>query len=826
MIQGFMREQQFQPQEEVDFNEYTYYFNLGYKYTRAFNEFDKFEEYYNLLKHQDKKYFELIPNHLPVKEYYDIDGEQTDINIEDVVETILDTRRQLGRGIVRYKDIVVLSCNRQNKFSLHLIFNTDEYYKNNQDQKDFVKKLKNSLPKTFLPNIDLSVYNKNSLLRIIGSIKPPSSNLKEGTDEVFKPYKPIELFSSVNLKNSLVRIYGSTEGLKMFVPPTNPTHTPTLEDEDKDEWFKNISLFKSCAKDYEDWSRVVFSLYNIHYEDNSQFCINLIHAFSRLCPSKYDYVKVNNFISNIKPTSNERRYKYKNLLDICKEKNITRGTKWLKSLLPSVDAEPTLDFEPPEVEDFVSLTENYYWIDFIADINKLNDQKLEEPIYRNLFLQKTYKVLAKMNENWIVRLDKNNIYYQFKRRHLPLFYCKFLIMTDKGLKLKKMRGENYMDEEEVLRYLKQYTSRCFSPIQQPPSFLNTWTGFKAVEVEEDLKQIEEDIAPLLYHIKKVICNGDQKIYDYFIGCWFKTWFNNPTQKLGVIPVLIGDEGSGKSTIPLFIKEYIIGEYQSGTATSISSLTNNFNGILLDKMFIFLNEIENFFEINNKDFDAFKSLITDEMIRVNIKHQEVFMLNTYFNFMITTNNEYCIKMSKKDRRYFILNPNNKHLNDKVYFTNLYDNYFNQDVGNKFFTYCKNYQPITEGLHLRDIPTTTLKEEMIMMTETSYRRYFIEFNNAMTDALELKEPEELPFYSKLTELGHDDIIIEMVEQFLSKTTNGYKSIKSNQLYLNYTNYCEKHKEKSIISVNKLTREAKKEDGLHNIKYNENNKSFKMI
>ena len=28
MIQGFMREQQYQPQDQVDFNEYTYYFNF------------------------------------------------------------------------------------------------------------------------------------------------------------------------------------------------------------------------------------------------------------------------------------------------------------------------------------------------------------------------------------------------------------------------------------------------------------------------------------------------------------------------------------------------------------------------------------------------------------------------------------------------------------------------------------------------------------------------------------------------------------------------------------------------------------------------------
>lgn len=795
--------------------------------TYTFNDFDKFEKYYNSLETEEKKFCEFIPYNRPVKEFYDIDynlknGEK--IDTDDIILTLLKTRRMLGRDSVSLKDIVVLSCHRDTKFSLHLIFNTDFYYKSNEEQKEFVSQLKQKLPSSFLPNIDLSVYNSNSLLRILGSVKIQCN-------QSFISYRATECYSSVSLKKSFIVLQsdlGELEGLKPFEKYQNEDDEDEepQDDEEQDEWLDKISLFKSCADKYEDWVRVVFSLYNLFWKKDKNFCNNLIHTFSKLNPKKYNYREVNTFISNIEP-QNSRGYKLKNLLDLCKEKKITRGSKWIKELIKK-NGDTELVWDPPQIRDFPSIRDKYFWTDFVEDVNELNKELLKEPIFRSRFLELTYRVLGRMRENWIVRFDERNIYKEVKSAHLPIFYCEFLIWNSKECEWERHyeTGFRYLTSREVIDYLKSYTSRCFSPIPQPANMLNTWTGFKAEELKIDQETLAKDLEPLLYHIKEVICSGDQILYDYFLGCWFKTWFNDPSQKLGVIPVLIGTEGSGKSTLPIFLMDWVVGNYQCGKATAIGQLTDNYNGIMLDKMFIFLDEIENIFELKNKDFEAMKSLITDKMLCINIKFQEKFMIENYTNFMITTNNEYCLKMSKTDRRYFILNPSNKHRNEKNYFDKLYSQ-FNQETGNKFFTYCKNYEPQTQGLHLRRIPMTSLKEEMVASTESSLNRYLIDVEKILNSLINLLEDEEedLPINARLNLRDVDDSIRDIIEKIYETNQKGYKPLKSRDFHHHYIKYCEIHGERKPSLLPKFTRETKKTlEGY--MKYNESQHTFRLL
>lgn len=818
---------EYKSQHDCDLYKHRYIFKWNFDRTRGVDNWDKFNTHYKSL--DTKYYYELIPANVPVKEHYDLDldyptGTTQRFTVEEVVDKLLDTRRFMGRTSSK-KDLTILSSMRPNKFSIHVIFNTNWCYKNNSAQKEFATKLKEQgrFNGVDYPKLDLSIYNSNSLFRCLGSVK-------KGKEEYpLVVYEP-QIYSYTDLHSSLVRVYDDNKNFFEPYREIEVIHDDDDEEEvkftdtQKQDWIKNITLFKSCSEDYDDWKRVVFSLYNIFNLHDPQFCKQLIHTFSQFS-KKYNYGEVERFIENIKPT--EKQYKFKNLLELCKEKKITRGTSWLKSIMPQPKTIEVEFIEPPII-NFPTIRDKYFWTDFIKDVQNLNDQILEEPIYRTQFLQLTYKVLARMNENWIVRRNSNELYAQVKKSHLPLFYCEFKEPKEENeWKIKSIVGESYMKRENVLKYLKFYSGRCYNPKPQNPDMLNTWSGFQAQElVDVDMKQLEEDIQPLLYHIKEVICNGDQLLYDYFMGCWFKTWFNNPAMKLGVVPVIIGEQGAGKSTLPLFLLNYVVGRHQSSKETAISKLTSDYNGILLDKIFIFLDEIENVFELKNKDFEAMKSLITDENITINIKFQEKFSTTNLLNFMITTNNEYCLRLSKHDRRYFILNPSDKHKNDRKYFDNLYNNYFNQEVGDKFFTYCKLYQPITQGLYLKQIPMTQLKEEMVEMTETSYTRYLTDIKKALKSLEEVIEDEDegLPITTKLRNREVEENIIEIVELFLQKRNNGYRTIKTRELHDHYRSYCELHGERRPIPLPKFTREANKQ--LEDIlRYDKNNRNFKL-
>ena len=80
-----------------------------------------------------------------------------------------------------------------------------------------------------------------------------------------------------------------------------------------------------------------------------------------------------------------------------------------------------------------------------------------------------------------------------------------------------------------------------------------------------------------------------------------------------------------------------------SVTDISELTGNFNSIVENKMLIVLNEVKNCGDDRLANFNALKSIITDNSIRINEKNQPRRTAENVANFIFCTNNPYPVKI---------------------------------------------------------------------------------------------------------------------------------------------------------------------------------------
>ena len=92
-------------------------------------------------------------------------------------------------------------------------------------------------------------------------------------------------------------------------------------------------------------------------------------------------------------------------------------------------------------------------------------------------------------------------------------------------------------------------------LESKPNIINRFAGFKYDEVITDDFSI---LQPMLKHIKEVICNNRDEKYNYFI-CWFTNIFQNVAVKNGIMLIIHGAQGSGKSIVVELLCE-LLGKY--------------------------------------------------------------------------------------------------------------------------------------------------------------------------------------------------------------------------------------------------------------------------
>ncbi len=202
------------------------------------------------------------------------------------------------------------------------------------------------------------------------------------------------------------------------------------------------------------------------------------------------------------------------------------------------------------------------------------------------------------------------------------------------------------------------TDEANSTLNIFPGYLGCLTSLEDLD-REDVKM---NIEVILNHVREVIADGNEELYKWFIGR-IALPIRYPRRRWETVPILIGEQRCGKTSFLQFLIRRVYGDIISTSITGITKLTQKFNCTLNGKCFIAINETPKVDEKSkgNDHFDVLKSIISDETIQIEPKGKECYTVNNFANMIITTNNMFCIPISRGDSRYTFIKCSGKYSN---------------------------------------------------------------------------------------------------------------------------------------------------------------------
>jgi hypothetical protein len=311
------------------------------------------------------------------------------------------------------------------------------------------------------------------------------------------------------------------------------------------------------------------------------------------------------------------------------------------------------------------------------------------------------------------RFDKyNNEIVQYKKSDI-ITYCEDIF--DK-IRINEKVEKSFINVWFEDKQKEKFKKMVFDPlIKKDDKNYNLFKGFQYDNVEIDIEGVkDEDFA--FFKLLRFLSPTDTE-YD-FTKSWFSHILKTPEKKTNCAIVLYSKlEGVGKNMlIETFIK--LIDSYY-GLIKQIEDIKKDFNMDLCNKFLIYGDEIT----ANAKLLvDRIKDSITASKIKMEKKGFDAITLKDYSNWIFTTNNENCFKISTEDRRFFMFHC--KEEKQKPEFYNDVVNEMNDPVMMaKLFKYLKSYDDKNEfKIGSGIIPKTDYKTELIMADKPAYIQMF--------------------------------------------------------------------------------------------------------
>lgn len=171
--------------------------------------------------------------------------------------------------------------------------------------------------------------------------------------------------------------------------------------------------------------------------------------------------------------------------------------------------------------------------------------------------------------------------------------------------------------------------------------LNTWKGW-GVDPKPGAWGTIKD------HILNIICAGDQMNFDYTIR-WIAYRVQNLDGPVGVVPVISGEQGNGKSVFGGWLAK-IMGS-SCLTVSSSDDVLGKFNIHLRDCNLVVCEEA--FFSGDPTFRGKLKSMITDQTLRVEGKFLPSQAVQNHLAMIWLTNEVHSAPVEVTDRRYFAM-----------------------------------------------------------------------------------------------------------------------------------------------------------------------------
>ena len=325
-----------------------------------------------------------------------------------------------------------------------------------------------------------------------------------------------------------------------------------------------------------------------------------------------------------------------------------------------------------------------------------------------------HRIMRKINGN--ATHDGRAAYEFFNRKELELVHDNTLIKVGEKVvrgELKEFFSNHLMAWAKHPKSLSFTGGVVFLPGRNAPAnHFNTWRGFSV-----DPQQNDKLLKPIYYHMKAVVCSGNQDLYDYFIN-WIAYTIQNPDKPAGAAIVLRGDKGSGKGTIGHFLKD-LWGNHGLHISNA-KHLVGNFNGHLNDVCFLFADEA--FYSGDKQHEGVLKALITEPQVTIERKGIDAISQPNYLKILMATNSGYAVPATKDERRYCVMDVSSERIGDRDYFNVLHTACASKAV-QAAFLYAMQHIDLTSW-HTGDIPDSVGLREQRYHSMDSVQKWIVD------------------------------------------------------------------------------------------------------
>jgi hypothetical protein len=197
--------------------------------------------------------------------------------------------------------------------------------------------------------------------------------------------------------------------------------------------------------------------------------------------------------------------------------------------------------------------------------------------------------------------------------------------------------------------------------------VNQWRGF-AVQPSPQ-RVTPEEVEPFTDYLHTIVCNRCDEHYEWVMA-WLADIFQYPSHKPGTALVLVGVQGAGKTFLGEHVIGKIIGASHYAQLKDVTKLTDRFNTIIDNKLFVQCDEAIHSYQ---RDVASrLKSVISDGTMLIEPKGVNAYPKPSHFRLLFTSNEEtgaLFIDPSPYERRFTVLKVNAERARDLDYWVKL-------------------------------------------------------------------------------------------------------------------------------------------------------------
>jgi len=339
-----------------------------------------------------------------------------------------------------------------------------------------------------------------------------------------------------------------------------------------------------------------------------------------------------------------------------------------------------------------------------------DDYQFDDPEIQYATLKTKYESQGlsyiERTSNYCIRIGNK---YEFKSRDEMIRHFERETINNESFFLKWVRDPTAQVFQEVGMY-------CHD-VPCPTNVLNLWSGFHASKLNTELVDIE----PFHRHVR-IMANHDEAVYSFLIQ-WMANMFQYPSTP-SIFVVLSSGEGTGKSALVQLITNMVGVDKSIEIDNPTDQLFGSFNGHLVDKVFVNINEINR--KDMNQFYDRLKSVINSPTCSVHDKGSKSYDITNIRHYLATTNNDHSVIIREGNRRYMMERTSEELIGNHEYHTAFYNWIARPSTIYSVYQYLMNIK-VPRKFTANDIPITNIMKEAYELNKDPIEDFMMSFTN---------------------------------------------------------------------------------------------------